>query len=210
MWVVDSVDVDTRAVNKISKFSQYSEKAAILYVFSLKGHLLNKCGIFYTRIIAKLSQIFVDASSGHWGEEEATSALFVVGRCHPTPQQHHDQHVACCGVVITQPAPAPSTCHLMSSSHMTPLLTTPSVNLGFIVYIESRYSLYISVLPQPSSIWINILLKAVRIQKVTTWMIDSLSKFHASFSGLKEFWISTELCLMKRTKMLQASMKLYF
>ena len=33
-----------------------------------------------------------------------------------------------------------STCHLMSSSHMTPLLhTTPSVNLGFIVYIESRY-----------------------------------------------------------------------
>ena len=67
MWVVDSVDVDTRAVNKISKFSQYSEKAAILYVnvFSLKGHLLNKCGIFYTRIIAKLSQIFVDASSGH-------------------------------------------------------------------------------------------------------------------------------------------------
>ena len=55
MWVVDSVDVDTRAVNKISKFSQDSEKAAILYVFSLKGHLLNKCGLFYTRIVAKFS-----------------------------------------------------------------------------------------------------------------------------------------------------------
>ena len=30
-------------------------------------------------IVAKLSQNFVDASSGQCGEEEATSALFVVG-----------------------------------------------------------------------------------------------------------------------------------
>ena len=65
MWVVDSVDVDNRAVNQVfTKILRYSEKAAILYVFTQKGHLLNKCVKFYTRIVAKLSQNFVDASSG--------------------------------------------------------------------------------------------------------------------------------------------------
>ena len=65
MWVVDSVDVDNRAVNQVfTKILRYSEKAAILYVFTQKGHLLNKCGKFYTRIVAKLSQNFVDASGG--------------------------------------------------------------------------------------------------------------------------------------------------